>query len=344
MNKAHIANHYLRACLHGALRQGHAAADLLTAAEIPVEWLNQPEQKITEQQLTRLIKTVWRATRDEFMGLASHRCNNGIFALMAEFCLSAQTLGAMLKRSARFYDKVYKGVDIGLDQGALREDRLVFFRVHLQDGRYDPDHLLQEFLLLMWQRFSCWLVDRQIAFATTQFAYPAPGHAEEYRAMYPGEHLFDQPVSGFYLHSRHLQLPIVRTETELAQFLQASPANILHRPTQDDRFQAKIRLLLSQYDYTAMPSLEALAKELHITPRTLSRKLQEEGTSFSQIKASLRRQYAIKLLSTESLSVADVSERMGFSEMASFCRAFKRWTGTPPSTWGRNHRLAKGTL
>lgn len=333
MNKAHIANHYLQACLRGAERQGHQALDLLRAAEIPAEWLNQADRRITEQQLTRLIKAVWRATQDEFMGLSADRCRQGIFALMAEFCLTSETLGAMLRRSARFYTAVSADISMGMRTAEIRDESLVFFQLQLADRRYDPDQLLQEFLLLMWQRFSSWLVDQQIPIAVTAFSYAAPDHVAEYRAMFPGEHLFNQPLSGFYLHSRYLQLPIVRRGVELERFLKESPAYILHRPSQDERLQVRIRGILAQYDYTCMPSLDLLSRTLHLTPRTIARRLKEEGSSFRQIKTALRREHAIRLLTTEHLSIAAVSERMGFSEMAAFCRAFKCWTGKSPTAW-----------
>ncbi len=86
-----------------------------------------------------------------------------------------------------------------------------------------------------------------------------------------------------------------------------------------------------------MPGLEMLGRQLHMTPRSIGRKLQEEGTSLRKIKESLRREHAIRLLTTENLSIADVSEKVGFSETASFCRAFKRWTGQSPSNW-TSHR------
>lgn len=331
MSKAHIANHYLQACVRGAERRGHRASDLLHSAEIPLQWLNRPEQLVTEAQLTRLIKTVWRATGDEFMGLAPARCRSGVFALMAEFALPSQTLGAFLGCSARFYRTVCNEIDIGLESGGADDEGLVFFRLALTDPQYDTDHLLQEFLLLMWQRLSCWLVDRQIGVAATHFSYPPPGHAAEYAALFPGQLLFNQHQCGFSLHARYLQLPIIRSEKELAGFLKASPAYILHRPVRDDRLQARVRWLLSQYDFQAMPGLDAIAAQLNSTPRTISRKLQEEGISFSQIKDGLRQDYATKLLSTENLSVAAISERLGFSEVASFCRAYKRWTGCSPS-------------
>lgn len=337
MSRAHIANHYLQASIRGAQRQGVEAAELLTAAEIPVEWLNQPSKLITEQQLARLIKAVWRATHDEFMGLTAGQCHNGTFALMAEYCLPSQTLGAMLRKSARFYNTLCRDVDIALEEAA-KDENLVFLRLSLKDNTYDPDHLLQEFMMLMWQRFSCWLVGQQIPFAGSEFSYPAPAHVEEYRVMFPGSHLFKQQSSGFYLHARHLQLPIVRRESELADFLQKCPAYVLHRPSQDESFQAKVRGLLALHDYTDMPNLEEISEHMNLTPRTLRRKLKEEGTSFSIIKASLRREYAIKLLTIEDLRIVNISERLGFSETAAFCRAFKRWTGKTPTRWNSDRR------
>ncbi|GGE69306.1 transcriptional regulator [Streptosporangium jomthongense] len=329
--KAHIANHYLLASVRGAEQQGFDRNDLLAGAGIPPEWLNKPGQLITEKQLTRLIKSVWRATRDEFMGLSTDRCKNGTFALMADYCLGSASLGAVLRKSARVYNIACNNLNIGFDKSDSK--RLVFFCLSLKDSSRDTDHMLQEFLLLMWQRFACWLVDQQIPFATTLFNYPAPPHVAEYRAMFPTELRFDETVCGFYLHEKYLQLPITRSESELEVFLKEAPAFILHRPDHDDSLRNRIRAMLARQSLQDMPNLNELAQILHMTPRSIGRRLQEEGTSLRNIKTSLRREYAIKLMSTENLTVADVSERVGFSETASFCRAFKRWTGKSPSQW-----------
>lgn len=156
--RAHIANHYLRAGIGGAVRQGADPLQLLAAAGIPAHWLDQPERLITEHQLSELIKAVWRATADEFMGMAPRACKRGVFSLMAEFALGAKTLGGMLERSARFYTAVRDDLDIGLDL-APAQSPLVFYRLHLHQ-QFDPDHFLQEFILLMWQRFAGWQIGR----------------------------------------------------------------------------------------------------------------------------------------------------------------------------------------
>ncbi|MBZ0334156.1 AraC family transcriptional regulator [Marinobacter sp. AL4B] len=333
MAKPHIANHYLQATIRGAQRQGHDACSLLTQADIPNDWLGHPEQLITEQQLTHLIKSVWRATRDEFLGMSSERCNNGTFALMCEYCISSATLGAVLRKSAHFYRIVCNNLDIAMEA----HDKQVFFRLHLKDARNDTDHLLQEFLILMWERMSCWLVDQQIPFAHTQFNYPAPSHEAEYQAMYPGELKFNQGVCGFQLHEKYLHLPVVRNEQELREFLQAAPAYILHRPSQDESLRSRIQALLARHDYVDMPGLTTLGELLHMTPRNIGRKLQDEGTSLRKIKEAQRREHAVRLMTTENLSIAEVSEQLGFSETAAFSRAFKRWTGCSPTRWQSNH-------
>jgi AraC-like DNA-binding protein len=79
-----------------------------------------------------------------------------------------------------------------------------------------------------------------------------------------------------------------------------------------------------------------LADALHMSPRTLQRRLEGEGTALTDVVARARRDLAEKLLSDASLPLAEVAARCGFSELATFSRAFKRWTGKPPGQWRRS--------
>ncbi|MEH6578502.1 MAG: AraC family transcriptional regulator [Amphritea sp.] len=324
-----ISNHYLQAFICGAARMGHSQHELLRRAGIPYELLGMPNARVTEEQVIRLVKTVWRVTGDEFMGLTGQRCNNGVFALMAESVLHTQTLGGMLQQSTRFYKTVRDDLEVGL----RHYDEFLDVTLSLKDQTLDSDHMLQEFILLMWQRFSCWLVDQQVPIVSTWFNYPAPAHLDEYRLMFSGQLQFDQPFSGFTLSKKLLRLPLVRERQELQQFLADSPAGILRRPRQDDTYQIQVRRLLLQHGLGSLPTLDAMAKELYMTTRTLSRKLKEEGSNYQLIKDQLRCDTAIQLLARENMSIAEVSRLTGFTEQAAFCRAFKSWTGTVPSAY-----------
>ena len=83
------------------------------------------------------------------------------------------------------------------------------------------------------------------------------------------------------------------------------------------------------------PTLEQVADSMHMTTRTLIRKLQREHTAYKDMLESLRKDYAERLLQDARLKVADVAEILGYREAANFSRAFKRWYGTSPAAWRR---------
>jgi len=75
----------------------------------------------------------------------------------------------------------------------------------------------------------------------------------------------------------------------------------------------------------------AVAEALHMTPRNLHRKLQKEDTSFKQLLTEVRRELAVQYIQDRSKTLTEISYLLGFSEVSSFSRAFKGWTGRPPS-------------
>ena len=83
-------------------------------------------------------------------------------------------------------------------------------------------------------------------------------------------------------------------------------------------------------------SFEQVASTLKTTTHTLRRRLKEEGNSFQEIKDSLRRDRALRLLSDTDMSVQEIAELLGFSEPAAFNRAFKKWLGTTPGSYRKS--------
>jgi AraC-like DNA-binding protein len=92
----------------------------------------------------------------------------------------------------------------------------------------------------------------------------------------------------------------------------------------------RIRQLLTE-QLTAPPGLEQLAQQMHCSPRTLRRHLQELGTHYQELLDELRFERAKTLLGQEEWPICRIAEHLGFSETASFRHAFQRWSGVPPS-------------
>lgn len=82
-------------------------------------------------------------------------------------------------------------------------------------------------------------------------------------------------------------------------------------------------------------SLEGLAQMLHMTPRTLRRRLQEQGYNYQQLLEDARRRDSAQLLRDPTLEIRRISEKLGYLNPANFTRAFKGWTGMSPREWRR---------
>lgn len=82
-----------------------------------------------------------------------------------------------------------------------------------------------------------------------------------------------------------------------------------------------------------IPALPEIAAELGVHPRTLRRRLADEGTTFRALVNEARSALAVDLLCSVGLTVEEVSRRLGYSETSTFCHAFKRWHGMPPSAF-----------
>lgn len=88
--------------------------------------------------------------------------------------------------------------------------------------------------------------------------------------------------------------------------------------------------LVRQRLIDARTDLDGAAVKLGIGPRTFQRRLSDEGISYNRLLAGCRKERAIDLLAEEALSMADISQALGYASQTQFTRAFKRWTGTPP--------------
>ena len=87
---------------------------------------------------------------------------------------------------------------------------------------------------------------------------------------------------------------------------------------------------------TELATAEALARELHVSARTLHRQLRDEGTSLQVLKDAVRRDQAIDALCRTRAPVKQVALAVGFGNEKSFSRAFKQWTGESPVDFRRN--------
>ncbi|MGH3724183.1 MAG: AraC family transcriptional regulator ligand-binding domain-containing protein [Mycobacterium sp.] len=118
-----------------------------------------------------------------------------------------------------------------------------------------------------------------------------------------------------------------------AELLEAQCQDLLRARTRRRGLADQVRSRLMR-DPGRIPSMAEVATELHVDPRTLRRRLRNEGTSFRALTEEARAALSPGLLEI-GLRVEEVARRLGYTEASSFSRAFTRWHGTPPSQYVR---------
>lgn len=129
----------------------------------------------------------------------------------------------------------------------------------------------------------------------------------------------------------------------------AKCAELLAQQSQNQRIDLRVQALvrgmfdsaLSTGDSRA-PTTTRISKKVHMSERTLLRKLAECDISFRNILESERRKFAEQHLMDGRHSIADLANILGYQESANFCRAFKRWTGKSPTAFRRSRNDGRG--
>ena len=75
-----------------------------------------------------------------------------------------------------------------------------------------------------------------------------------------------------------------------------------------------------------------------VSRRTLHRYLKAEGSTFRQVANRVRREIVCTLLAKTDMPLSQIAEVLNYSEISAFSRAFRRWSGQPPSAWRSSHR------
>ncbi|WP_176358012.1 AraC family transcriptional regulator [Mycobacterium persicum] len=194
-------------------------------------------------------------------------------------------------------------------------------------------------------------IERDIAgilATTTSFALPvAAKYAEQVSAevavdewllrplleLVPIHHVaFGRAHNRLYFPRAMFDEPLPQADRHTLEVCMAQCDVLMQRNEQRRGITALVRTKLFR-DSGLFPTLPDVAAELGLHPRTLRRRLAEEGTSFRALRNEARSTVAVDLLYTVGLTTEEVSRRLGYTEVSTFSHAFKRWYGVAPSAY-----------
>lgn len=330
---ATVAMGFVTGMLAGMTRAGQDPVPLVRALGIDPAELDDATARIPIAAYAELYNRVAAALDDEAFGLFSVPMRCGSFEFLARANLGAHTLEEALQRMTRFLRILLPDMAVSVERrpnhALLRiEESYPIGLVASDPGRV----FAYEWLLRLIHGLTCWLAGRGVALDSVAFPYPTPPHVADYALIYAANSTFNAQHLEACFQENLLDLPVRRDENSLKHFLTGAPGRISTLYRRDRYTVLAVRDLLLAALPT-LPSLDTVATQLYLSPRSLHRRLAEEGTNFRQIKDALRRDLALSRLAKTNTPIAIIAADLGYTDSSSFYRAFVEWTGTSPSEY-----------
>lgn len=297
------------------------------------------QDRIGLEDLGALLRSLWQELGDEASGFLTRPLKIGTFGMMCHALITSGNLRRALLRSGRYISLLTDDLTLELVESGTEAKLLI---------HYDNPHGLDESffitsIFVIWIRLACWMIDQPMLLERINFRFDAPRYQDEFAMMFPCHHAFSQNENSVVFNRRLLALPIQQNPETLIPFLGHAPESLLTQFRADDSLSAQVKRMLlpasgEESGQSAQSGIDNLSFDevsanLNMTTHTLRRRLKEEGNSFQEIKDSLRRDQALRLLQRSEKSVHEIADILGFSESAAFNRAFKKWTGKTPGAY-----------
>jgi AraC-like DNA-binding protein len=170
--------------------------------------------------------------------------------------------------------------------------------------------------------------------------HPEPAHREAYDRIWRCPITFNSDRNALRMDASLAEHRVRLHPAYVFGILSSHADQLLKNLKNSKSTRGRVESLLMPLLHTGDINMNAIAADLGRSPRTLHRNLKEEGVTFEQVLDELRHKLALHYLAGQRVSVNETAYLVGFSDPASFSRAFKRWTGRSPREV-RNARAAE---
>lgn len=316
---------------------------LMAEAGFQVSWLGDAEARMPLAVEERLWERAAELAGDPLFGLhAAAAIRPGAFDVLDYAVRTAADLRSAVQRLARYNRLVHD-----LATFALVPEGAAVRIVHRFEGNGErPCRQAAEFTLASLVVVASQISGAPVKALAVEFAHPAAGDGEAFRALFGVLPRFEAPVSCLTLAADVLDRPVPAADPALSRIVTAHAEQLLaaHAPLHES-IAAQVRRQLAEGMANGPMTLQQVAHRLHLSERSLQRRLDGEGTRFAQLVDEVRRELALRYIADERLALGEVAYLLGFAEPSPFHRAFKRWTGTTPAAARRLrvHRDAPGS-
>lgn len=332
MREATIATSLLIDLLGYLERQGLRVPDVCRAAQIDPRLFDEPNSRIPASSMERLWTAAERLTGDADLGLhTAESYNPGALSIVGYVVLSCRTAGEALDRLARYVPLLNEGLQVRVRQHLgrthCRFDAAERFDSFLHRTPRQVMETMAAGIVLTLKRLATAAVEP----TAVTFRHPAPASSVEHHRILGPTVQFGQSENAVVFQSAALAANMLSADPALLEVFEGDARGRMEQLESRGAVSGRVLTLLGARLKGEVPPLATVASELAMSERSIQRGLREEGTSYRQLVDEVRKDLALHHLARPGTSATDVAFLLGFSEPSAFTRAFRRWTGLPPT-------------
>lgn len=322
---------FVRMLSRAAASRGVRTEDLLERHGVEPSLLEVLDARVPHALLVDLWEEVPRRLEAPTLGLQlAQTIPLGTFELI-EYCMrNSPNLAVCYQKLTRWQRLLHDGANYH-----LAAEGEVARIIHRPDPSLGVPSHASDFILAKLLRIGQQLTGVDFAPRSVSFAYARPRDDSEHTRVFRAPVRFGQPYTQLELDRSVLDLPIQGTDPTLAAVLERYAQRRLEELPRTTDWVDELRQRVRQSLQGTVPDASALARQMGMSPRTLSRRLHARGLTYQEVADEARKELALRHLLNKDLKVLEVAFLLGFSELSTFYRAFRRWTGTTPAAYRR---------
>ena len=316
--------------------RGHDPAEVFEAAGVDLKILDNPDNVISFETRAHLLEVCSELTACEHFGhLVGRQDSLSAFGMVGYFCMHSPTVESALENLVRYMHLHVRGGGVNLEQSGST----AYFGYEIYQPLAERTYQLEDAAIAATYNVIQELCGSDWGATEIWFTHRMPNNLSPYRKFFQAPMRFDMEKCGIFFSARWLKRPVRAADPELSRLLHKEIDDLEAR--YQENFSEQVRRVIHDALLARHCTAEHVSALFSMHSRTFHRRLKAEGTTFQSMVDETRYHISRQMLETSDAALSHIADMLGYTDVRTLNRAFKRWSGSTPAQWRRDRRAAQ---
>ena len=319
--------HILRDIIYGICARGADFKKVCADLGIDPAQLQEAEQWVPYKPAAEIWNVAIKQTGDELIGLhLGEELSPTILGMIGYLMQSSKNLleaFAMLSKYNVLYSTMMKFyfTEQNNEVSIHYEPALLWQKEYYESARQSVE-LSMSGMLVLFKKLS----GKNVFPIRVDLVYPLRQKGE-YERIFKSPVKFKTTQNRLIFRKEDLLRDIISHDKSFFAFFNSTLEQKLQRLKKSERLSDQLIQIIMRDFKGKVPPVEIVASQLNMTVRSLQRKLKDEHTTYRDVTQKIKKDLAVSLMAKSKFRVSEIAEILGYSDLSSFSKAFKKWSG-----------------